>query len=456
MDRGLAKKKGSRKNLVKNKTPSKKRQIFQYHLHKVMIRQFLRNASSNATKATISTTSSLSATTNNNYVNTPEQQRQEQRPELLTILPSKRILNRILFDIDSQLTYKQMIPILNHIYKNLSTPESINLNQLKIQSSYDLMKFKKLLQEIRKVTNSINVHLLDLENELIEQLAELGNNDAITILAFETVRKRQILKEIVDEEDYQHANELIKQLIDINHPLVFKMAGDLSWELNQPNQAIEYWQTYIQLASNKNSDGDDYDDHLCQIYYNMGYYYFTYLKHPNLTLAKLNFQKCINHGFGGGGGSSGGNSNEFIVKSHFYLGQLYVNTNPKLSKYHWEISSSSGLKDSIINLGFLEMNCFQNYNLAIEWFKLGVELNPNEAQCLIGLFDAYIALQNWKLANIYLSKLNKLFETITEKKKKTSELPENIKSSIIYNESMLKTFHETRLNDIKLVTSKIV
>ena len=67
------------------------------------------------------------------------------------------------------------------------------------------------------MTNSINVHLLDLENELIEQLAELGNNDAITILAFETVRKRQILKEIVDEEDYQHANELIKQLIDINH-----------------------------------------------------------------------------------------------------------------------------------------------------------------------------------------------------------------------------------------------
>ena len=101
------------------------------------------------------------------------------------------------------------------------------------------------------MTNSIDVHLLDLENELIEQLAELGNNDAITILAFETVRKRQILKEIVDEEDYQHANELIKQLIDINHPLVFKMAGDLSWELNQPNQAIEYWQTYIQLASNK-------------------------------------------------------------------------------------------------------------------------------------------------------------------------------------------------------------
>ena len=29
------------------------------------------------------------------------------------------------------------------------------------------------------------------------------------------------------------------------------------------------------------------------------------------------------------------------------------------------------------------MNCFQNYNLAIEWFKLGVELNPNEVQCLI-------------------------------------------------------------------------
>ncbi|CAX41848.1 mitochondrial inner membrane protein, putative [Candida dubliniensis CD36] len=420
-----------------------------------MLRQFLRNASSNPTKVTASITSTLSPSTNNSHVNTSK----TQRPELLTILPSKRILNRILFDIDSQLTYKQMMPILNHIYNNLSTPESINLTQLKIQSSsYDLMKFKKLLQEIRKVTNSINVHLLDLENELIEQSAELGNNDAISILAFETIRKRQILKEIVDEEDYKHANELIKQLIDINHPLVFKMAGDLSWELNQPNQAIEYWQNYIDLVNKdkRGGGGDDYDDHLCQIYYNMGYYYFTYLKHPKLSLAKLNFQKCINHGSSNVSGSStGSNSNEFIVKSHFYLGQLYVNNNPKLSKYHWEIASSSGLKDSIINLGFLEMNCFQNYHLAIEWFKLGMELNPSEVQCLIGLFDAYIALQNWKSANIYLSKLNKLFETIAEKKK-TSELPENIKSSIIYNESMLKTFHQTRLNDIKLVTSKIV
>ena len=76
------------------------------------------------------------------------------------------------------------------------------------------------------------------------------------------------------------------------------------------------------------------------------------------------------------------------------------------------------IKGFYYKFGIFRNELFQNYNLAIEWFKLGVELNPNEVQCLIGLFDAYIALQNWKLANIYLSKLNKLFETITEKKKK--------------------------------------
>lgn len=80
-----------------------------------------------------------------------------------------------------------MMPILTNIYNNLSQPSKITIpNTVK---PLDLMVFRKLLTSIRSVTQSVNKNLLDLENELVEQAAERGDLDAITMLAFEKVRE---------------------------------------------------------------------------------------------------------------------------------------------------------------------------------------------------------------------------------------------------------------------------
>ena len=352
------------------------------------------------------------------------------KPTLLSVLPSKRTTNRILFDNNARLTYKKMIPVLTNIYENLNTPEKISI-PLFVQGS-DLMDFKRMLSTIRKLTNTTNKTLVNLENELIEQSAELGDLDAITLLSFETLAKSD-----KTTEDTKHANKLIKELVELKHPLVFKMAGDLAWSKNAHVQAIDYWKQFIELEPTSELSS--------QVYFNLGYYYFTFLTKPDLVLSKLYFEKSIN---------VGDINDDYTIKSHYYLGQLYVDNNPKVSKYHWEISSSKGLKESYSSLGFLEMNVFNNYNQAIEWFKLGTELN-NDMTCYIGMFDCNILLQNWKSANITLAKIYDIKDKI-ENLKNRKDIPESIQSSINYNQSVIMTFLETRKNDINLVHSKFV
>ncbi|RCK65195.1 Protein MSS2, mitochondrial [Candida viswanathii] len=324
-----------------------------------------------------------------------------------------------------------MLPVLSTIYDNLSTPEKISLPGF-VQGS-DLMDFKQMLSTVRKLTSSTNTHLVALEAELIEQSAERGDLDAITLLAFETLGKTDKTK-----EDTQHANKLIGELVELDHPLVFKMAGDLAWSKNAHAQAVEYWKKFIALepASALAS----------QVYFNLGYYYFTYLVRPDVVLSKLYFEKSVNVG--------DVSNDEYAVKSHYYLGQLYVENNPKVSRYHWEISSSKGLKESYSSLGFLEMNVFNNYEQAAEWFKLGAELS-NDMTCNIGMFDCYRMLKSWKLANVALNKIYDVRDKIA-KLKFRKDIPENIQASIKYNQSLLKAFFDTRKDDIILVQSRIV
>ena len=101
---------------------------------------------------------------------------------------------------------------------------------------------------------------------MVEQAAELGNNDAIGMLAFEFIEDPQTSK-----EDYKYANKLIDNLTNLKHPLVFKMAGDLAFKKGYHNQAEIYWLQFIDLEA-----GDAY---LAVRYTaNLGIYYFNYLK----------------------------------------------------------------------------------------------------------------------------------------------------------------------------------
>ncbi|EGW31135.1 uncharacterized protein SPAPADRAFT_142650 [Spathaspora passalidarum NRRL Y-27907] len=353
-------------------------------------------------------------------------------PTLLSILPSKRTLNKLLFDNDSRLPYKKMIPVLNSIYSNLDNPDDILLPSY--VKSYDLMTFKNVLTTVRSTTGTIHPRLVLLENELIEQAAELGDNDAITILAFETIEKKLKGDKDITKEDFNSANELIKQLTDIKHPLVFKMGGDLAYKRGFHDQAHDYWIKFIELENDTIMAS--------HVYCNLGLFYFN---KPELSQAKYYFEKGIKFG----------EVDNFTIKAHYYLGQLYVEVDPRIAKYHWEISASRGLKDAFQSLGFLELNMFQNYDKSLEWFRLGVEA-ANDVACLIGQFDCYWKLNNKVKAFDILTKLTELRAKIA-KVKKNINMPDDIKQSMLMNKQLLTTFFTTRNYEIQeLNTTNII
>lgn len=361
------------------------------------------------------------------------------RPELLSILPSKRTINRILFDNDSPITYSRMMPILTNIYNNLSQPSKITIpNTVK---PLDLMVFRKLLTSIRSVTQSVNKNLLDLENELVEQAAERGDLDAITMLAFEKVRENVRGELVVDKaakEDLAHANKLITELTQLKHPLVFKMAGDLAFEKKVFATAVDYWQQFLALEDDTIEAG--------HVYYNLGYYYFS--QPPpvqDLSLAKKFFQNCI----------ALTDLDLYSTKAHYYLGQLYLDTNPRVAKYFMEISALKSLLESFASLGFLEMNKFNNYEIAIEWFKLGVEAN-RDLLCLIGQFDCYIKMKQWAAADKVLRNLNELRRKISDVKKGAlKKVPDSMKESFQVNDSLLASFFQGRKQEFELLQQNI-
>lgn len=349
----------------------------------------------------------------------------KRRPDLLSILPKKKIINKLLFDFNSRLTYKKALPVLESIYKHLDIPEEIVLpNYVKGQ---DLMTLKSMLSGVRKVTNTIETNLVNLETELVEQAAEMGNNDAITILAFDTIQNSSSTK-----EDYRYATSLIKELTDMKHPLVFKMGGDLAFKKKYYEQAEYYWLDFLKVESDTIA--------AAQVYSNLGIYYFSYLRpRPNLTKAKLCFEKSIKLG----------ELDEYTVRSHYYLGQLYAITEPQLSRYHLEIAACKALKESFLTLGFLEMNVFNNLNSAYEWFKLGVEASK-DLTCMMGQFDCLIRLERFKDAASTLKTLN----TISQQIKKLSgkgDLLADVKEHIMTNDALLKLFFDTRRNEVDLL-----
>lgn len=356
-----------------------------------------------------------------------------QRPRLNGLLPSKKFLNRVLFDADSRLPYKKMMNTLNIVYNAIDAPETIKLPSY--VKANDLMVFKSVLGAVRAQTNTISPDLVALENELVEQAAELGNSDAICLLAFETIRNRKDRS----KEDYQYASDLVKQLTELKHPLVFKLAGDLAHENGAYQQAADYWEQFLQLENNTVLSS--------QVYSKLGAFYFSYkVPQPDLIKAKMYFEKSIKYG----------ELDQHVTQAHYYLGNLYSTTNPELSRYHLETAASKGFKESFAALGFLELNVFLDYQRALEWFKLGVELSK-DAQCYIGQFDCYIKLENLKDARQILitvsNIMNELQRARTNSQNGGRKMPESFKATVNQNINQFNTFFQTRKAEIALVNN---
>ncbi|EGV65297.1 hypothetical protein PSN45_002554 [Yamadazyma tenuis] len=348
------------------------------------------------------------------------------RPPLRDIIPSKKVFNRILFDQDSRLAYSRAMKIYEAVYNHIDNPNHILLPSY--TRSDDLMSLKEVLSVIRKTTNTINRHLVELENELVEQAGELGSSNAIAILAFNTIQDPNTSK-----EDFQYANQLIENLSDLKNPLTFKLAGDLAYKKRAFSQAESYWLQFIELEPNTINAS--------HVYSNLGLYYYTLQPKPDLIRARQYLEKSI----------AFGQLDSTILRSHYYYSQLFTLTDPKIARYHLEICASKGLKESFSSLGFLELNVFNNYDKSLEWFKLGHEAD-GDLSCLIGQFDCQILLKDRKSALKALQKIMSIQEKF-EKSRQNPSVPEKYRATIASNKHLLSMFFSSRKQAIELVNT---
>lgn len=350
---------------------------------------------------------------------------QATRPQLASILPKKKAISRLLFDHDSRLTYSKVLPIFSAVYDNLDKPAEITLPHY--TTNEDLMTLRAVLRDIRVLSSAVNKNIVDLENELVEQAAELGNNDAIAMLAFEAIQLPETSK-----EDYLHATNLVKQLQDIKHPLVFKLAGDLANTKGCAAQAAQYWHEYLEL------DGDSVV--ASHVYASLGAHYFN-KPSPDLFQAKTNFEKAVKFG----------ELDSATVKAHYFLGQLHATTDPRLARFHLETSASRGLEESFSALGYLELNMFNDPAKALEWFRLGVELKQDMI-CLIGQFDSHVRTENWAKAASFLRQLHDLHsKLVPHSKSGFAKVPAQFQDQAKVHFALLSTFFDTRKDIIAKV-----
>jgi protein MSS2 len=288
------------------------------------------------------------------------------RPPIYEVLPKKKLLNRVLFDLDSRHGYAKLFTAYESIYKRLDTDEEPDIPRY-INAS-DLMIMKKALENVRIMSHTANRHLVDLENELVEKAAEHGNNDAVALLSFEA-----IVNEKADVDDKVHAKKLVAKLLELKHPLTIKLSGDLCLKNEMIEQAVKFYNQFLALEN---------DTFLAsEVYKQLGILNF---QKPNLVLSKQYFERSVKTG-----------PIDKVADCHYYLGQLNIHE-PKRARHHFELSASQGFKESFQQLGFLEMNFFGNSLKAREWFKLGSEVS--DISCIIGLFDCSIKEQKWKEA----------------------------------------------------------
>ncbi|CDO94739.1 unnamed protein product [Kluyveromyces dobzhanskii CBS 2104] len=303
-----------------------------------------------------------------------------QRPPFREIFPQKKMVSRLLFELDSRLTYNKLYPIYEKLYEGLE--KDIDVEVPHGLKGKDMMVMKKVLEKVRHKTKAINKNLLALENAILDRAAEAGDNDAIALLCFE------VLKDPANNtgEDVSHAKKLIKKLYQMNHPLTVKLTADLALKNNDSVTAEEYYNKFLELQDDTFLAGE--------VYGQLGQIHF---RKPNLVEAEKCFLKAIKLC-----------PIDFSVRSYFLLGQIYMNNDIFKARSLIESSATQGFKESFKTLGLLEMNYFENYPKAQEWFKLGMELY--DLECFIGYFDCATKNGDILLAKRCYESMEKLAE----------------------------------------------
>lgn len=324
------------------------------------------------------------------------------------VLPPKKIISRLLFDINARYNYNKYFPIIESIYqaKEPQIPDEFSGN--------DLLLFQRVLAQIRKQTHTINPKLVQIEHDLLEIGADRGSRDALTTLSFLALEDSTGK---FTPEDQKAAQSFIKQLIELKHPLVFKLAGDKELAGYQFNSITPTtYQTTVSpyllptedLPINSVTNSPENLSHAINFYNqfleldplsilsgsahrSLGLIYF---KTQDLVQSLKHFEMANQ--------MSPDSDN---AQCNYFLGLLNEHDHV-LSRYYFELAASEGFKESFANLGYLELNVFKNTFKAKEWFKLGSELGVNE--CIVGLFDCDFRSGDYESAFKVIARADKL------------------------------------------------
>ncbi|SCU90583.1 LAMI_0E02718g1_1 [Lachancea mirantina] len=323
------------------------------------------------------------------------------RPLFDQVFPQKKLINKILFELDSKLNYGTLLPAYESVYDGMNKLD----REPRLPTSFvasDVMVMKKVLEKVRRKSKSINVHLLALENALLEKAAEMGDNDGIALLAFEVLKDAS--KQPVS--DVEHAKKLIKELKNLNHPLTLKLTGDLVFKLGDYNGAENWYKRFLKLEDETYLAGE--------VYQQLGVIYF---KKAALQDAENSFLKSVKFC-----------PLERVVHSYYYLAQIYLNSDPIKARFLMESAATEGFVQSFRALGFLEKDYFQNNRKALEWFRLGMELL--EVDCFIGYFDCCIQQKDWQKASKCLKSLEEILGNHPNARATLAQFKEKRKATI--------------------------
>lgn len=350
------------------------------------------------------------------------------KPLLLDILPSKKIISRLLFDYDARYNFSKYLPVVESIYDSLpdvfgkepEIPEKFRGN--------DLLIFQRVLAQIRKQTHTINPLLLKLENELVEHAAERGSRDALCTLSFMALDDNG---EGWTEDDKITAKKYIKDLMEMEHPLAFKLAADrelkgFTESLNRKEEeelvkedrpldaqvlrtedstadlspTLDMSFTNITSSPKQLARAVSLYDHFLELdskstvaaaaHRSLGMIYF---RTQELVKAAEHFKHAVQ--------LAPASDN---AQAHFFLGLLNEIDTLK-ARYHFQMAAKEGFRESFANLGYIELNVFNELKKAKEWFALGAELGVPE--CVVGLFDVAFRGKDWERAMSIISRAEK-------------------------------------------------
>ena len=313
--------------------------------------------------------------------------------KFLDCFPRKRTVNKILFQLDTRLTYNEMYPIFVQV-SQLTDKDSISWKKkYPYLRSSDIMQMRNVLITLRMQNKFVHKDVLAMENKLLNVAAELGNNDAISILSFNVVQAQENnTTKDNDQNDVETANRFIKELYARNHHLTIKLIGDTFLKNKAYKKAEKYYKEFLKLENNTKLAGE--------VYGNLGE---IQIKQVNGFLkAEKSWLKCIEL-----------LELERSSRWYFLLAKLYSSSEPLRAKPLLESCASIGFKECFKTLGFLELNYFQNYERAKEWFKLGMEIT--DLECFLGFFDCSLKLKDIGSAKNCLKSL-KTFENDDNKK----------------------------------------